>query len=566
MESEKAVSERFDGEMVLAQYPRLLRSLLLARGITTEEAAELFLKPDYERDLHDPFLMQDMERAVARILGAMRSEETIVVYSDYDCDGIPGGVILHDFFKRVGYSRFTNYIPHRHREGYGLNSTALEGFAESGASLLITVDCGTTDIEAIARAREIGIDVIVTDHHLPGEAGLPDAYAVLNPHREGETYPFRELCGSGLAFKLVQGLMARGNFNVPAGWEKWLLDMAGLGTLADMVPLLGENRALAHFGLVVLRRSPRLGLQKLCRRMKVKQNELTEDDVGFMLVPRINAASRMDAPMDAFRLLTTHDETTADELSEHLDRINDERKGVVASMVKEIRKRMEDRAVSGVIVMGDPRWKPALLGLAANTLAEEYARPVFLWGREADLTIKGSCRSDGSVNVVELMRARSDLFLDFGGHQFSGGFSVVQEKVHLLEVHLVEALALSVRVEIPLSAPHDGELSLADVTWETYRQIASLSPFGKGNPKPVFRFPKVVIAEVRQFGKEQKHLELRFAHGGRSISAIGFFMKPEDFIFPLVAGNQVDLTATIERSTFRHFPELRLRIVGLEFR
>src|SRR3989344_2112200 len=326
----------------LLRYPLLLRQLLLARGITTDEEAEIFLNPDYERDLHDPFLMKDMERAVARILGAMRAGEKIAVWSDYDCDGIPGGVLLHDFFKKVGYANFVNYIPHRHEEGYGLNREAVEELAAGGATLMLTVDCGTSDAESIARAGELGVDVIVTDHHLPhqdsaGAEALPPAYAFLNPHREGETYPFADLCGAGVAFKLVQGLIARGNFNLPAGWGKWLLDMAGLATLADRVPLCGENRALAHFGLVVLRKSPRLGLQKLFRLMRVNQRELTEDDVGFMLVPRLNAASRMDVPMDAFRLLTTDNETTADEFARHLTRLNDERKGVVASMVKDIR-------------------------------------------------------------------------------------------------------------------------------------------------------------------------------------------------------------------------------------
>jgi len=544
----------------LAPYPRILRELLYTRGILEPEAAELFLKPDYARDSHDPFLMKNMDRAVARVLRALKEGEKIAVYSDYDCDGIPGGVLLHDFFKKVG-ANFVNYIPHRHAEGYGLNLDAVEELAAGGATLMITVDCGTTDVAPIARAKELHIDTIVTDHHLPGQV-LPDAYALLNPKQEGETYPFPFLCGSGVAFKLVQALIVRGNFTLPLGWEKWLLDMAGLGTLADRVPLIGENRMLAHFGLLVLRKSPRLGLQKLCRKMKVSQRELTEDDIGFMLVPRINAASRMDIPMDAFRLLTTDDETVAEEMANHLNRINDERKGVVASMVKEIRKRMKNHEPKPVIVMGDPRWKPSLLGLAANSLAEEYARPVFLWGREGGNTIKGACRSDGSVNVVELMSLRRELFIDFGGHAYSGGFSILQGKLHLLETHLAEAFSEITTLPHPTVAEFvDRELTLEEANWDTYGQVSGLMPFGEGNPKPLFLFREFSVLEVRQFGKEKQHLELRFKRGnGKVLSAIGFFITAEDLSRPPRAGGTIDLVATLERSTFRNFPELRLRI------
>ncbi|HEY4517264.1 MAG TPA: single-stranded-DNA-specific exonuclease RecJ [Candidatus Paceibacterota bacterium] len=547
----------------LESYPHLVRQLLHTRGIKTVEEAQAFLAPEYERDLHDPFLMKDMGKAVERTLKALVGKEKIAVWSDYDCDGIPGGVLLHDFFKKVG-ANFINYIPHRHEEGYGLNISGIEELAEKKVTLMITIDCGTNDTLAIARAKELGIEVIVTDHHLPA-LERPALFALLNPHQEGETYPFKELCGSGVAFKLVQGLIAKGNFNLPVGWEKWLLDMAGLATLADMVPLTGENRALAHYGLLVLRKSPRLGLRKLLRLMRMKQHEITEDDVGFMIVPRINAASRMDVPMDAFRLLTTDDEGRAEELAHHLNRINDERKGVVASMVKEIRKRMDAREPREVIVMGDPRWKPALLGLAANTLAEEFARPVFLWGREGNETLKGSCRSDGSMNIVELMRSRSDLFIQYGGHAFAGGFSVVQEKVHLLEVHLAEAFLELSSKEIFVEPSYlDGELTLEGLDWNTYRQIASLAPFGEGNPKPLFRFPSLLLNEVRQFGKKQEHLELLFKRkNGKPLSAISFFTTAEDFPQLLNAGAKIDLIATVERSTFRASPELRLRVVDV---
>lgn len=550
----------------LSEHTELLAHLLFHRGVETRSAAETFLNPDYEKHLHDPFLMKDMDRAVERILQGMDRNEKIVVYSDYDCDGIPGGVLLHTLFTKIGYAHFTNYIPHRHDEGYGLNTVAIEKLSAAGNTLMITVDCGITDVEQVAHAQSLGMDVIVTDHHLPGEQ-LPPAFAVVNPKRADDTYPDPMLCGAGVAFKLSQALLSRGDFKVPTGWEKWLLDMAGLSTIADMVPLTGENRAIAYFGLKVLRKSPRPGLQKLCRKMRTDQRHLTEDDIGFMIAPRINAASRMDEPMQAFRLLATEDEGEADVLALHLNKMNDARKGLVASMAKEIKKRLTALGeVRELIVMGDPRWRPALLGLAANSLMEEYQRPVFLWGREghAQGVLKGSCRSEGSVDVVELMKHTGELFIGSGGHALAGGFSVLQSVVHELEDRLITSYRVLKR---PLAqrTQHtvESELPLDAVTWDTYRLIEKLAPFGEGNPKPLFAFPRIDIKEVKWFGKEKGHLELTFEKSfGGSVKAVGFFMRPEQFSKGLASGVRVDLVASIEKSLFGG-SSLILRIVDI---
>lgn len=549
----------------LAEYPPMLQELLHARGIVTSDEAKHFLKPDFEKHLHDPFLLPDMTVAVRRILKALERNEQLVVYSDYDMDGGPGGVILHDFFKKVGYKHFQNYIPHRHEEGYGLNIPAIEQFAKDGAKLIITVDCGITDTEQVRAANELGIDVIITDHHLSG-AVLPEAHAIVNPKREDSTYPFDGLCGAGVAFKLVQALIQKGAFEISAGWEKWLLDMAGIATIADMVPLRDENRALAHFGLVVLRKSPRPGIQKLCRKMRTDQRYLTEDDVGFMIGPRINAASRMGEAMDAFRLLSTTDETEADQLADHLNHINDERKGVVASMAKEIKRRIKALGeVRDVLVMGDPRWRPSLLGLAANSLVEEYQRPVFLWGREGSNTIKGSCRSDGSANVVALMSHSKNIFIDFGGHRYSGGFSVEHEHIHELEASLLSSYeALRAEEHVPDPEYIDKELSLDEVNWQTYDMVAKLAPFGKENPKPVFLFNDAKVFAIRYFGRDKGHLELILqSPQGAQIPAIQFFVKKKKLPNSLEEGRSIRLVATLEKSMFKRFPELRLRIVDI---
>ncbi|TAL49347.1 single-stranded-DNA-specific exonuclease RecJ [Patescibacteria group bacterium] len=560
------IPKRIDEE--LTSYPATTRKLLYYRGIRSREEAEQFLNPDYNTHLHDPYLMRDMERAVGRILQAVEDKEKILIYSDYDADGIPGAVVLREFFEKIGHANVENYIPDRHDEGYGLHLEAVENFGGEGVNLLITVDCGTVDFEQIARAKALGIDVIVTDHH-EANGFLPEAHAILNPKQENCPYPEKILCGSGVVFKLIQAILSRNRFNLKDGQEKWFLDLVGIATLSDMVPLTGENRALAHYGLKVLQKSPRPGLQKLWRKLNLDPKNLSEDDVGFTLSPRINAASRMGHPMDAFRLLSTKDETEADQLSDYLNRLNDERKGVVASIVKEIKKHIRElSSLPNVLVLGNPSWKPALLGLAANSLLDDFSRPIFLWGRNGERELKGSCRSDGSVNLVALMEKVKDTFIQFGGHKLAGGFEVSHEKIHRLEEELnrayEEVKSSPESAEADSGQWIDSRLSLSGVNWDTYREIEKLAPFGVGNPKPVFLFENVSPKTVRQFGKEGNHMELVFENGSeKNIRAISFFSKPKSFEKKPQVGMPVDLIASFEKSNFRNYPELRLRIVDI---
>lgn len=548
----------------LSDYPPLVQTLLKNRGIVTRDEAERFLTPNYERDIYDPFLLLGMERAVVRIMCAVEAGERIVIFSDYDCDGIPGAVILHDFFKKIGYENFQNYIPHRHDEGYGMNIPAIERLAEKGAKLLITVDCGITEVAEVARANELGIDVIITDHHILADT-LPSAYAIVNPKQEGDVYPDKMLCGATVAWKLVSALLARGRdmWNIPLGWEKWLLDMAGLATIADMVPLRNENRVLAYFGLTVLRKSRRVGLQALLLKIGTVQSDITEDDIGFMIGPRINAASRMGVPLDAFRLLATTDKREAEELADHLARLNETRKGLVASMVKEARRHLDARIANNdlreLIVIGNPLWKPALVGLVAGNLADAYLRPVFAWGRTDDGIIKGSCRSDGACDVVELMTHTARMFIEIGGHALAGGFSVSHEMIHTLEDELVLMYQTKRTIREVTEQVIDGTLMLNEVTFTTWNIVERFAPFGIGNPKPTFLFEKVCIADVRMFGKEQVHIELSFASS--RVKAISFFAEGK--YQGLATGDTIDLVATMELNTFRGRRELRLRIVDV---
>jgi single-stranded-DNA-specific exonuclease len=556
----------------MQKYGELLKMLLEKRGITDEAQADIFLTPDYVRDLHDPFLMRDMEKACVRIFEAMEGDQKIVIYADYDCDGIPGAVILQDLFKKVGYKNFEVYIPQRNSEGYGLNLEAVKQFASQGVKLLITVDLGITAVEEVAQAEVDGIDVIVTDHHIPHEI-LPRACAILNP--KVDDYPEKMLCGAGVAFKLACGFLKKYGeyFNVKPGAEKWMLDMAGLATLSDRVPLLGENRAIAYFGMLVLRKSPRSGLQKLLAQMNIDQRYLSEDDIGFMITPRLNAASRMDDPMRAFELLSTDDAAQAGVLAKHLGKINDDRKNIVKTIMREVNKKFETRAETDVIVIGNPDWKIGILGLVAGKICDEYGKAVFVWGKDENDMIKGSCRSDGSASVVELMTHSSEYFLEFGGHEQAGGFTVHADKVHFLEEALSQSFvsirkgqSFTEKTEAVFGADADMVGDLGLVTKKNWKEIEKMGPFGFGNHKPVFNFPAVKIENLKKFGKNGsgEHLEIIFSDtAGHKATAISFFSGLESFGVTLEQGKNVNLLATFDLSRFRGREELRLRVVDI---
>ncbi len=548
--------------IILPNSTTIVNRLLSHRNLNTESEAEEFLAPNYETQLHDPFLLNDIEKAIERIGEAIAKKEKIIIYSDYDCDGIPGAVVLYDCLNALGCENFENYIPHRHYEGFGLNVTAIDKLAEKGANLIITIDCGTSDVEAIAHANSLGIDVIVTDHHEPHEV-LPEAVAIINPKLNN--YPFAELCGAAVVFKLAQALLARLPHKLSAGQEKWWLDMVGIATIADMVPLVGENRVFAHYGIQVLRKSRRPGLQQLLKKNRVDQRFLTEEDVGFTIGPRINAASRMDTPEDAFFMLASTDITDAARRVEHLEKLNQERKTTVALMTKDLHKRLKSLPeIPSVLVLGNPDWRPSLVGLAANKLAEEHRRPVFLWGKDGNGVFKGSCRSGGGVSVVRLMESASKAFIEHGGHHFSGGFSVHDEHIFSLPEMLNQAfVTLGEQASFEEELQVDEFLSLDEVNHSLFKEISKLGPFGTGNDKPLFAFKNVIPRLVEKFGKGKEHLTLVFETNSGRLEAIAFFASVDDFkVIPSIE-NPFTLLAHIEHSVFMNRPQLRLRLVDI---
>ncbi|MHB1330470.1 MAG: single-stranded-DNA-specific exonuclease RecJ [Minisyncoccota bacterium] len=542
----------------MMHFPQILENLLRERGITKEKEEE-FLNPNYSK-LYNPLLLPNMERARDRVIEAISNSEHIFVFSDYDADGIPGAVVLSDFFKLIKYENVSFYIPHRHDEGFGLSNDAVDEAKERGAKLVITIDCGTADKDEVNHANELGIDVIITDHHEAND--LPKAFAIVNPKIEGSEYPFKELCGAALAYKLTQAILEKEKFGSKAGMEKWSLDMVAIATLSDMVPLVEENRILSRFGLEVLRKSPRPGLQALCKKLNIDQRNITEDDIAFMITPRINAASRMGKPEDAFNLLSTKSPLEADKLALHLEKINNERKGVVAAIVKDVKKHLEVREnIPEVIVIGNPEWRPSLLGLVANSIVEEYSRPAFVWGRDGDGKLKGSCRTYNGYDLFALMNEVPECFEEYGGHAGAGGFSLTLESLVTLEEKLSGALKnLSMNLSSTGNKANSGiEIQIKDVCEDLYKTLSQLAPFGTGNPKPVFRINNAEVKSARQFGKTGDHLEVEFSN---RVKAISFFTQMEKF-GNLKSGVSVNVDAHIEKSFFRGRPDLRLRIVDI---
>ncbi len=542
----------------------LLDALLTQRGFITAEERNRFMNPQYA-GLYDPYLMHDVDRAVLRIVDALEHDERICIYSDYDADGIPGAVILDDFFKSIGYDHVWNYIPHRHTEGYGLHKAALDAIKEKGTRLVITVDLGITAVEEVAYANACGLDVVVTDHHEPLEK-IPDACAVVNPKLG--TYPDRMLCGAGVAFKLVQALIQNEKIQtriaekqLPDGFEKWLLDMVGIATLSDMVPLTHENRILAYFGMKVLEKTRRPGLQALFQKSGIVLQHLIEDDIVFSITPRLNAASRMAHPDDAFKLLAAKNRKEGMVAAEHLSSLNDDRKKTVAHIMKDVHARITQRQQSGtlpnILVIGDPTWPAGILGLVASKIIETYNVTAFVWGSEGD-SVKGSCRGVGDVAVVQLMEKTADKLTHFGGHEDAGGFATTKDHVHFLE-SLWNEYYQSLKKEKPAKkTTHDLVLPIECVTMQHYKSLRQLAPFGMSNQKPVFAFTPMKVVDVRQFGKTKEHLEIVFE--GTKIRAISWYASPTSFTEPIEPGKEITLLAEFDYSVFRGKEELRLRI------
>ncbi len=572
----------------------ILDKLLHLRGVSDIER-DSFLSPDFESGIHDPFLLKDMEKVVTRILSAIENNEHILIYSDYDADGLPGASIIHDFFTTISYSNVSYIAPDRHEKGFGLHSSVVEPYIDADCRLVITIDCGIADVAPCADIRAYSqktkgrdIDIVVTDHHLPHDI-VPDVFAIVNPKQQTCLYPEKMLCGAAVMYKIVVALVKTIQQNnliykasIPEGYEKWLLDLVGISTLSDMVPLVGENRVLAYFGLIVLRKSKRFGINALCECNAIPKSKMQEEDVTFTISPRINVASRLASPALAFDLLTAQNFDDAMRLAKELDTINTKRKTMVAETMKQVNTMLKGMdAQLPVIVIGDKGWKPPILGLVATQILKLAKKPVFVWGQSDDGLIKGSVRSVEGVDIVELMNGtREGLFVNKGGHAMSGGFSTTNEQVAELEAGLVGAFhkiyvnksdnknkiadaglsesASPTGSDLPIV---DLEIDIKDVGRGLYTEIAKLSPFGVGNERPIFAIRGLHAISPRLFGKTKEHLEIDCGH----IKGIQFFTEytGADKLAELMAIKNPVIIGQLELNQFRGASEVRIKVLNV---
>ena len=507
----------------------LVEAVLLARGLTDKQERQTFLHPDYNATCHDPFLLPDMDKAVTRLVEAHDKKQNVVIYGDYDIDGLTASTVLLKSFEAFGITARV-FIPNRFIEGYGLSSRAIETLAGEGAELIVTVDCGSLSHAEIARANELDVDVIVTDHHSVADT-MPDAIATINPKRIDHNYPFIDLAGVGVAFKLVQALQTKLD-GFPKGQEKWLLDLVALGTVCDVVTLTGENRTNVFWGLEVMKKTKRPGIKLLMAVSRVEPSKLVARSLGFGLGPRLNAAGRLETAQLALDLLLTDNPMKALELAELLDLMNQQRRAEQDRIFKAARIQADAMTDDPVLIVSDPSWSHGIIGIVAAKLLEKYLKPTFVLQEMEDGTAKGSARSYGDFSAVEAIRATETILIKGGGHKLAAGVTLKAENISTWRSAVNQYYR-----ELKLSDQHKhlvvrSDLTLTDFSKCTEGNVVSLSqlePYGHGNSEPVFEFPKLIVEHRRVMGADGQHVKYRFVdNNGQTMEMIAF-NKAETF-------------------------------------
>jgi single-stranded-DNA-specific exonuclease len=552
---------RVEGVAAEQVVPEIVQQILARRGMAPEKWGS-FLHPDYESGSHDPFKLHDMAAAVERIVRAAESGEQVVVYGDYDIDGITASAVMIEGLAALGVVA-RSYIPDRFEEGYGINMGALEQLRAEGVSLVISVDCGITSVAEAAWAREHGLDLVITDHHAV-PAVIPTAVAVIDPKRPDDEYPFKDLAGVGVAFKVVQALQMR--TGKPAvGQEKWLLDLVALGTVCDVVTLLDENRVLVHYGLRVLRQTRRVGLRALAAVGGVDIAQITAHHLGYVLGPRMNAAGRLDHAARSLELVSTGDVRRGEQIAGELDELNRQRRADQEAIFAAADKLAEAYVDDPVLVLADAGWSHGVVGIVASKIAEKWHKPTLIAQVMGEYT-KGSARSVGAFNMVEALRANSGLFTKFGGHVFAAGYTLPTERIEALRrgvndyfgATMAEATEES-RVAVDLQLD-----DLAGVDWPLLEQLELLEPYGNGNPEPVLEVRNLALDSLSRIGSGGKHLRLRLSDGERRrLAAIGFGLSER--YAGLREGQGLTAVGRLNKNEFQGTKTLQLVLTELQY-
>ncbi len=525
----------------------LFEQILEARGLAGGVRDD-FLSPLYSHS-YDPFLLPDMAQAVERLEPAKNRDESIMIYGDYDIDGLTATALLLDAFESFGFRHVNAFLPNRFVEGYGLTVSAVEQIAATGVTLIITVDCGSLSEQEIKRAAELGVDVIVTDHHNVAPV-RPPAIAVINPKRllvdypeqyanyrligPKKLYPFLDLPGVGVAFKLVQALQTRLN-GLPDGQEKWLLDLVGLGTVCDVVNLVDENRMHVYWGLRVLAKTRRPGLRALLAVSRVEPNRITARSLGFGLGPRMNAAGRLETAQCALDMLRARDNTVALDKAEQLDTMNLQRRADQKKILSDAKQQAERYRHHNVLVVSAPGWSHGIIGIVAANLLELYQKPTFVLEEMGDES-KGSARSYGDFSVADAIRVSDDLITKGGGHKFAAGVTLPTANIDAFRQRVNEYfLSLNLRPQ-PLLLLSSADVAISDfseINEQLIAELATLEPYGSGNPEVIVRIDKTVVSHVRRMGDERQHLKLGVRDSaGREIELLAFSAPAQWFVEP----------------------------------
>ena len=507
----------------------LFERILTARGLTTRAARQAFLQPDYMAVKHDPFLLPDMKKAVARLKQAREQGEKIVIYGDYDIDGLSATALLLDAFGKFGFEDVDAFIPNRFVEGYGMTMGAVDKVRDMGADLIVTVDTGSLCHAEIAYAASLGIDTVVTDHHNVAETPPPSVAAV-NPKFPGHTYPFRDLCGAGVAFKLVQALQTELD-GLPDGYEKWLLDLVALGTVCDIVTLADENRANVYWGLEVLKKQQRPGLKALMAVAGIEPEQVNARHLGFGLGPRMNAAGRLETAQHALDMLVAHDGLAALEASEKLEELNVKRRIIQDAIFEEACVQAEELADDRVLVVSSAGWNHGVIGIVASKLVEKYKKPVFIIGERGE-EATGSARSFGDFSAADAVRAADDIIIKGGGHGAAAGVTLETEKIgdfrrRVNEFYDSLQLTNQERYLLPRADVEIDDFS--EIDEELVENLAKMEPFGNGNPEPVVKITTAIVLSVRRMGADGQHVKLALRDKNSKVLQVLAFNAPEEF-------------------------------------
>jgi len=546
----------------------LLAQVLVNRGHTTAEAGRAFLHAGYEQ-LHRPELMPGLERAAERIVRAIKNREKVALYGDYDVDGLTGVAVLYQCLMLAGL-KTTLYVPHRIEEGYGLNCAALEQLAAEGHTLVISADCGVTSIREAVRARELGLDLIITDHHEPDEHALPDAYVIVNPKLPGSTYPFRDLAGVGVAFKLAWavGLTLSESRTCRPEFQRFLTDATGLvalGTIADVVPLVDENRAMVAVGLKALStKITHPGLKAIVESARLTDNQVKERDVAFVIGPRLNAAGRMGHAREALRLLTEASAEEAMQIARQLEEENRRRQDVEREIRDQAIEMIESRPgkLPRILVLSRPGWHAGVIGIVAARLVELYHRPTLLITQEDDYG-QGSGRSIPGFNLFQALEPCADLLRSFGGHKMAAGLRMDLANLEAVRARLEEYADRTMKPEdlVP-SLAIDAETTLVSLTTATVKELLRLAPFGQGNSRPIFAATGCTLAAPpSRMGKGGSHLALNISQGGVCLRAT--WWGAGGLADELAKARTVDIAFRPRINTFRNTESVELDLQDL---